>query len=72
LLLQRDDFYGDLVKLFEESLHNTQMSNELKEKLTPLLASPGGRKYLESIDDKEFIEMLRKAESLAINELMEK
>jgi DNA repair exonuclease SbcCD nuclease subunit len=70
-LLQRDDFIGDLLKLFEESLHNKQMSNELKEMLNSLLTSPGGRKFLESIDDKDFAELLRKAESLTINELME-
>lgn len=70
-LLQRDDFKGDMLKLFEKALNNENMRDKLKEILNPLLTSPGGRKFLESIDDEDFTELLRKAESLIINEFME-
>lgn len=70
-LLHRDDFIGDILKLFEESLHNKQLRDDLKVMLNPLFTSPSGRKLLEDIDDEEFTELLKKAESRSIDELME-
>ena len=70
-LLQRDDFKSDMLKLFERYLNNEDMRDELKEMLNPLLASPGGRKFLEDINEKDFSKLISKAESLIINEFME-
>lgn len=69
-LLERKDFIGDLVKLFEDFSHDENKIAELKESLDPLFTSPGGRKLLESIDDEHFRVLIEKAEALCLDKLM--
>ncbi|MCK4398223.1 MAG: DNA repair exonuclease [Methanophagales archaeon] len=69
-LLEREDFIGDLVKLFEEFSHNETKIAELKESLEPLFTSPGGRKLLEPIDDEYFLDLIKKAETLCLDKLV--
>jgi len=69
-LLEREDFIGDLVKLFEEFLHDGTKIDELKESLDPLFTSPGGRNLLEPIDDEHFLDLIKKAETLCLDKLM--
>ncbi|MDY6861794.1 MAG: DNA repair exonuclease [Thermodesulfobacteriota bacterium] len=70
LLLNRKDFIGDLVRLFEEFSHDKTKIAELKEALNPLFISPGGRKLLESFDDEHFLDLIKKAERLCLDKLM--
>jgi len=69
-LLERKDFIGDLVKLFEEFSHDENKIAELKESLEPLFTSPSGRKLLEPIDDEDLIDLIKKAETLCLDKLM--
>lgn len=69
-LLERKDFIGDLVKLFEEFSHNETKIAELKESLEPLFTSPGGRKLLEHLDEEDFLDLIKKAETLCLDKLM--
>lgn len=70
-LLEHDDFIGDLVKLFEEVYHHEKKRDGLKEFLEPLFTSPSGRKLLEIYNDEDFSDLLKKAESLCLDKLME-
>jgi exonuclease SbcD len=69
-LLERKDFIGDLVKLFEEFSHDENKIAELKEFLEPLFTSPSGRKLLESIDDEHFRYLIKRTEALCLDQLM--
>ena len=69
-LLEREDFIGDLVKLFEEFSHDETKIDELKESLDTLFTSPGGRKLLEPIDDEHFLDLIKKAETLSLDKLI--
>ncbi|MEA2074378.1 MAG: DNA repair exonuclease [Euryarchaeota archaeon] len=70
-LLERKDFIGDLVKLFEEFSHDKTKIAELKDSLAPLFTSPGGRKLLEPVDDEHFLDLIKRAETLCLDKLME-
>ena len=69
-LLERKDFIGDLVKLFEEFSHDENKIAELKESFDPLFTSPSGRKLLESSDDEHFRYLIKKAETLCLDKLI--
>jgi DNA repair exonuclease SbcCD nuclease subunit len=69
-LLEREDFIGDLVKLFEEFSHDETKIAELRESLEPLFTSPGGRRLLETIDGEHFLDLIKKAETLCLDKLM--
>jgi exonuclease SbcD len=68
-LLERKDFIGDLVKLFEEFSHDENKIAELKETLDPLFTSPSGRKLLEPINDEDFLDLLKKTETVCLDKL---
>lgn len=69
-LLKRKDFIGDLVKLFEKSYHDKNISSDLKESIDLLFASPSGRKFLDSPDEDYFISLLKKAEALCLDKII--
>jgi DNA repair exonuclease SbcCD nuclease subunit len=69
-LLERKDFIGDMVKVFEEILHDKTKIAELKESLDPLFASTSGRKIHEPLDDEHFLYLIKKAETLCLDKLM--
>lgn len=69
-LLERKDFIGDMVKVFEEFSHDKTKIAELKESLDPLFTSPGGRKLHEPLDDEHFLDLIKKAETLCLDKLM--
>jgi hypothetical protein len=70
-LLERKDFIGDLLKLFEEFYHDENKRAELKESLDPLFTSPNGRKMLEPIDDEQFLDLIQEVETLCLDKLIE-
>jgi DNA repair exonuclease SbcCD nuclease subunit len=70
LMLERKDFIGDLVKVFEEFSHDKAKIAELKESLNPLFTSPGGRKLHEPLNDEHFLDLIKKAETLCLDKLM--
>ena len=70
LLLERKDFIGDLVKVFEDFSHDKTKIAELKKSLDPLFTSPGGRKLHEPFDDEHFLDLIKKAETLCLDKLM--
>jgi len=71
-LLAREDFIGDLVKLFEETYHDAKKREELKEFLEPLFSSRMGRKLLEEYDDEHLLLLIKKAEALCLDKLIGK
>ncbi len=68
-LLKREDFIGDLVRLFDEIYHDDEGISELKKSLDPLFRSPIGRKLIEPVDDEQFLELIKKAEKLCLFKL---
>lgn len=70
-LLEREDFVGDLVRLFDEMLKSKKKSAEIKEHLEPLFSSPRGRKLLDPVDDEHVAELLGRAETLCLDRLTE-
>jgi DNA repair exonuclease SbcCD nuclease subunit len=71
-LLERKDFIGDLLKLFEEFYNDENKRAELKDSLEPLFTSQGGRKMLEPINDEQLFNLIKKAETLCLDKLLEK
>ena len=67
LLLERKDFVSDLLKLFEEYPQDEDKIAELKKSLNPLFTSSGVRKNLEPSDDKHFLNLIKKAETLSLD-----
>jgi hypothetical protein len=70
-LLEREDFISDLVNLFEEFSQDLERRSELREPLDQLFASAIGRKILESLDDERLIDLMKKAETLCLDKLMQ-
>jgi DNA repair exonuclease SbcCD nuclease subunit len=70
-ILKRQDFIGDLIRLFKEIMNNDTKIAELKESLSPLFASPGGRKYLEPLSEEDLVKLIEKAEILSLDKLGE-
>lgn len=69
-LLNRKNFIGDLINLFEEFYSDAEKISELKKSLEPLFNSSGGRKFLKSIDDEHFLDLIKKAETLCLDNLI--
>jgi exonuclease SbcD len=69
--LEREDFISDLVNLFEEFSQNPEKRSELREPLDQLFASSIGRKILESLDDEQLIDLMKRAETLCLDKLYE-
>jgi len=69
-LLERKDFIGDLVRLFEEFYCDEQKRSALRDCIDPLFTSPGGRKLFKSIDDEHFVDLIKKAETLCLDKLI--
>jgi len=69
-LLEREDFISDLVNLFEEISENTDRRSDIRASLDPLFTSNIGRKILESFDDEQLIDLMKKAETLCLDVLV--
>ena len=70
-LRKRKDFKGDLAKQFEEFAENKGRIVELRDALMPLFTSPGGRKFLEPLNNKDLPDLVKKAETVCFDKLIE-
>jgi len=70
-LLNRKDFIGDLINLFEEFHNGKKEISELKKSLELLFLSAGGRKFLEPIDDEHLHNLIKKAETICLDKFPE-
>jgi DNA repair exonuclease SbcCD nuclease subunit len=68
-LLNREDFIGDLVRLFERYYQDKENITELKRYLEPLFTSINVRGFLDTIDDDTLIELVREAEAMCLDRL---
>jgi len=69
-MLDREDFIGDLFKLFEETYQGDDKLADLREAIEPLFGSKAGRKLLEPLDDDRLIKLLKRAETVCLDNLM--
>lgn len=70
LLLKREDFVGDLVKIVEALKTDEKTLDEFREVLSPLFDSRNGRKHIARIDDEEMNSLLQRAENLLLDSLL--
>ncbi|AKB50179.1 DNA double-strand break repair protein Mre11 [Methanosarcina barkeri str. Wiesmoor] len=70
LLLKREDFVGDLVKIVEGSKTDEKALDEFREALSPLFGSRNGRKHISIIDDEEMNSLLQRAENILLDALL--
>jgi hypothetical protein len=69
-LLEREDFVGDLIRLFEEFSQDKALRKDLKIDFEELFSSQGGRKWLNPFTEKEILELLHRAESVCLDKLL--
>jgi len=70
LLLKREDFVGDLVKIVEGLKTDEKALDEFRGVLSPLFASRNGIKHIARIDDEEMNSLLQRAENLLLDALL--
>lgn len=69
-LMRRRDFIGDLVRVYSEFLKGEDEKEELRKYLEPLFTSADGIKLLSSIETKDFLELIKKAETLSLDRIL--
>ncbi|TFH41345.1 MAG: hypothetical protein E4G94_08105 [ANME-2 cluster archaeon] len=67
MLLNRKDFIGDIVNITDSLHQNEKPFKLIKKSIEPLFSSAQGRKFLESIDEEELIDLLQKAENMLLD-----
>ncbi|HNW38525.1 MAG TPA: phosphoesterase, partial [Methanosarcina vacuolata] len=70
LLLKREDFVGDLVKIVEGLKTDEKALDEFREVMAPLFDSRNGRKHIARIDDEEMNYLLQRAENILLDALL--
>ena len=70
ILLEREDFIGGLLNLFEEYYSDKEKIANVVEALNPLYSSPSGRKLLETSDYDTLISLLKKAEKVCLDRMI--
>ncbi len=68
-LKQQNDFIADLLKIFEQSKKDDELQTHLKEELSPLFNSPGGRKFISKLSSEEMNEIIEQAENFCLDYL---
>ena len=69
-LMEREDFIGGLLKLFEEYYSDKEKIVDVLDALHPLYSSPSGRKFLEYSDYDTLISLLKKAEKVCLDRMI--
>ena len=70
LLLKREDFVGDVVKIAEYLKTDEKVRNEFHESLISLFNSKNGRKFISKIDNEEMDSLLQRAENILLDALL--
>jgi len=70
LLLKREDFVGDVVKIVECLKTDEKVRNEFHESLISLFNSKNGRKFISKIDNEEMDSLLQRAENILLDVLL--
>ncbi|MCK5661514.1 MAG: phosphoesterase, partial [Methanosarcinales archaeon] len=70
VLQGRNDFVGDIVNIVDEIYKDENTLMDLKTSLKPLFASPNGRKILKEIEYPELMDLIQRAESLLLDQLI--
>ncbi len=70
-LREGGDFVAEIIQLYVELYEIDGERDRLYSILDPLFESRRGIKYLEQLDDEELIELIKKAESLSLDYLLE-
>ncbi len=70
LLLKREDFVGDLVKIVEGLKTDEKALDEFREAFSPLFKYGKGRKHVRKIDDEEMKFLLQRAENILLDALL--
>jgi len=70
LLLKREDFVGDLVKIVEGLKTDGKALDEFQEALSTLLNSRHGRKLIDRVDEEEMNALIQRAENILLDALL--
>ncbi len=70
LLLKREDFVGDLVKIVESLKTDEKTGDEFREVLSSLFDSRNGKKHIARIDDEEMNSLLQRAENILLDAML--
>ena len=70
LLIKREDFVGNVVKLVESLRNDEKALNEFLETLTPLFNSRHGKKFIQKIENDEIDTLFQRAEYILLDALL--
>ena len=70
VLLERNDFVGDIVRIVDEICQDEESLESLKTSLGPLFESAKGRKVIKDIDMEELMGLVHRAEGLLLDNIM--
>lgn len=70
VLLERQDFVGDIVRIVDEICQDEESLESLKTSLEPLFKSAKGRKVIKDIDKEELMGLVHRAEGLLLDNIM--
>ena len=70
ILLERQDFVGDIVRIVDEICQDEESLESLKTSLGPLFESAKGRKVIKDIDMEELMGLVHRAEGLLLDNIM--
>lgn len=70
LLLKREDFVGDLVKIVEGLKTDEKTLDEFREAFFPLFNSRQGRKLIDRVDEEEMNALIQRAENILLDALL--
>ena len=70
VLQGRNNFVGDIVNIVDEIYKDENTLMQLKTSLKPLFESHNGRKMLDEIENPELMDLIQRAESLLLDQIM--
>jgi DNA repair exonuclease SbcCD nuclease subunit len=70
MLLNRNDFIGDIVRLVAELSENERSLESIEKSLEPLFASNRAKKFLKKIDHEELPDLINQAEDMLLNRII--
>ncbi|MCD4844612.1 MAG: DNA repair exonuclease [Methanosarcinales archaeon] len=70
MLLNRNDFIGDIVRLVDELSENVGSLESIEKSLEPLFTSARAKKLLKKIDHEELPDLINQAEDMLLNRII--